>query len=632
MRIPKPTLHVTILTLFLTFILVTAGALTWYNYSENTEAAQKIAEQLLSEVNDEVTGRIEYLYRSTCRTANELAELPILAVKPEFISHPAQWLIAERLLGRPHLYSAYVGYADGEFFQVIAMHDNPLRQRLQAPQSAVLAFRRVFKRPLDGRRVELWQFYDEERRLVGSRGLRFSSYDPTTRPWFRLAIDTEGVVRTPYYIFTSTNSLGLTFAHRFDANVPGVVGVDISLDSLSKYFRDQHVGRSGYVFMFDKDLKMSAHPDMGKILFMAEPQQTIVRLSLKDQTDRLMVALTKRLERWDGKDSLVLDVDGDKHLVHLDPFEDDTLQGQFLAVTAPLSDFTAHMDRTRERSLLGAALIILIAVPIAAYNAWLMSTSLKRLAGEADKIRHFKLDSTVRVRSHIAEIAELSKAIKAMQTTLSSFGRYVPKALVEQLLLARMVPELGGERREATLLFSDIADFTTISESMEAEKLMLSVSEYLQQVSAVILQHDGTIDKYIGDAVMAFWNSPMEQEDHAKLACAAALGARDASEELNRKWKGEGHPVMYTRFGLHTGNPIIGNIGSDDRMNYTAMGASVNLASRLEGLNKYYNTQILASRTVVDRAGDDFVFRPVGKVMPKGTGTAWTCSRPSSEP
>ena len=467
--------------------------------------------------------------------------------------------------------------------------------------------------------MELWQFFDEERRLVGSRGLHYSSYDPTTRPWFRRAIDTEGIIRTPFYIFTSTNSLGLTFAHRFDANVPGVIGVDISLTSLSKYFKDQRVGRSGYVFMFDRNLKMTAHPDMGKILFMAEPQQTIVRLSLKDQTDQVITALTKRLEHWDGEESLVLDVGESKHLVHLAPFLDDSLEGQFLAITAPLSDFTAHMDRTRKNSLLGAALIILIAIPIAAYNAWLMSSSLKKLAGEADKIRHFKLDSKERVRSHIAEISALSKAIKAMQSSLNSFGRYVPKALVEQLLLARMVPKLGGERREATLLFSDIADFTTISESMEAEKLMLSVSEYLQEISFVILEYDGTIDKYIGDAVMAFWNSPTEQEDHAQLACAAALGARDASEELNRRWEAEGHPVMYTRFGLHTGHPIIGNIGSDDRMNFTAMGASVNLASRLEGLNKYYGTQILASQTVVDQAGDGFVFRAVGKVVAKGT-------------
>jgi adenylate cyclase len=345
-----------------------------------------------------------------------------------------------------------------------------------------------------------------------------------------------------------------------------------------------------------------------------------VRLSLGDLHDPVMIALKERMQGWDGKKfRMIIHANSKSYLIHVDPVSDGLMDEQYLAVAAPLKDFTGKMDKTREQSLLFAVVIILLAVPLAVYNARLMSKPLNTLAVEADKIRHFDLDSRVDVQSHIAEIAGLSKAVKAMQMSLSSFGRYVPKTLVERLLLAGKSPELGGERREATLLFTDIADFTTISESMGAEELMLTVSEYLQEVGSVIISHGGTIDKYIGDSIMAFWNAPNSQENHAALACEAALQACAVSEAINARWELQGKPVMHTRFGLHTGRPVIGNVGSDDRMNYTAMGAAVNLASRLEGLNKYYGTQILVSEAVKEQAGEDFMFRPVGKVLPKGT-------------
>ena len=620
----RPTLNITILTLFLSFLFFTAGSLTWYNYVKNSEAAIEIANDLLSKVSEQIAGRIETLYDSTMGMANEVSELSDLAAKPEFMTHPAQWFLAETLQANLHIYSVYIGYTDGEFYQVISFPEEKsgLRQQLSAPDSAHFAVRRVFERPLDGRRVELWQFFDEERRLVGSRGMRFSGFDPRERPWFRQAIDQEGIVNTDFYIFQSTGSMGVTFARRFDGDVQGVFGVDLTLAGLCDYFASLKVGKTGFVLMFNKDLLITAHPDPNKIFVATETPEgrKDVRVSLKDMHDPLMAALARKIEGWKGtEENLVLDADGVRYLAHVGRVANPHMQTQYLAVLAPQSDFTGKIDSTREKSLLFAAAIILLAIPIAVYNARLISNPLKILAKEADKIRHFNLDSTVEVHSRIVEVADLSKAVKAMQTSLASFGRYVPNSLVRKLLANRECPALGGERRAATILFTDIADFTTISESMEAESLMLMISDYLQEVGSVILREGGTIDKYIGDAIMSFWNAPERQDDHAALACGAALDARRASESLNDRLRARDLPVLHTRFGVHTGNPIIGNVGSQDRMNYTAMGASVNLASRLEGLNKYYGTQILVSQTTRDQAGGAFIFRPVGKVMPKGT-------------
>lgn len=623
MTFRKPTLHVTILTLFLSFLFVTAGSLTYYNYRENSKAATEIAQELLLEVSEKASNRVETLFESTIMLTNEVAELSNLGAKPDFMTHPSKWFLAETLLARPNIYSVYIGYADGEFFQIIALPEDEkkLAQSFGAPPKASMAVRHIFRRPLDGRRVELWQFYDEERRIVGSRTVGASQYDPRERPWFHKAAGAEGVISTDFYIFESTSSMGITFARRFDGAVPGVFGVDITLDGMSEFFSEQEVGQSGYVFMFDERLLITAHPDPSQVLVMTETPKgrQKVHLSLKDLHDPLMPVLVDTLKEGGGTNrSLCLEAGGVDYLVRLDSLKENLSDTQFLAVIAPLSDFTGNMDRTRERSLIFAAVIILLAIPIAIFNSRMMSRPLHLLAVAADRIRHFNLDSPVKVQSHIAEIDDLSKAVKAMQSSLSSFGRYVPKTLVKRMLLEGTDPKLGGARREATMLFTDIADFTTISEGMEGEELMLAVSDYLQEISWVILEYGGTIDKYIGDAVMAFWNAPVRQENHAELACNAALHARDVSEALNAKWREAGRPVMFTRFGLHTGEPIIGNVGSDDRMNYTAMGAPVNIASRLEGLNKYYGTQILASETVVAAVGDKFTFRSVGKVLPKG--------------
>lgn len=622
---PRPTLHISILTLFVFIILISMGTLTWLNYKENSKAALEIAEQLLTEVNGKVLERVNYMFGETFRLAHEAPELSFLANKPEFMRHDAQWFLAESLLQQPHIYSAYIGYADGDFYQIISLrHANEsVRSALGADDKAELAVRSIFRRPGDGRRIELWQFLDGERRLVGSRVEKIAQFNPCGRPWFKMAIGVEGVTQTPFYIFSSTGSMGLTVARRFDGPVPGVFGVDITLDELSSFFAQQKVGRNGLVFMFDSMGFLTAHPDPEMTFY---PREVVMgqppsQASLASTGDPLLFSLWESLESnlVSGDSKRVLDVNGESYLMHITPVSDERLGDQYIAVAAPVGDFTKSVDRVREQSLYFSLAIVMMTIPIAMYMSRTLSGPLKKLANEADEIRKFNLELPVDVKSRIAEIHDLNKAVKTMKSSLSTFGRYVPRTLVRQLLLSKLAPDLGGERREATLLFSDIADFTTISESMQPEELMLKVSEYLQEIGSVILEKEGTIDKFIGDAVMAFWNAPDRQENHVELACEAALLASRASEALNEKWQALGMPAMHTRFGLHTGDAIIGNVGSEDRMNYTALGASVNLASRLEGLNKYYGTRILVSEPVVKQAGDRFLFRPVGKVIPKGT-------------
>lgn len=199
-----------------------------------------------------------------------------------------------------------------------------------------------------------------------------------------------------------------------------------------------------------------------------------------------------------------------------------------------------------------------------------------------------------------------------------AFGHYVSRSVVEQIIKNPGLLKLGGAKREITTFFSDIAGFTTLSEKMEPEALVTFLNEYLQAMTTIILENDGTLDKYEGDAIMAFWGAPLDDPAHATKACRAALACQHKLAELREKWAREGKPAIHVRIGLNTGDAVVGNMGSGDRFDYTAMGDNVNLASRLEGINKQYGTEILASRSTHLAAKNDFHWRDLDAIRVKG--------------
>jgi adenylate cyclase len=153
---------------------------------------------------------------------------------------------------------------------------------------------------------------------------------------------------------------------------------------------------------------------------------------------------------------------------------------------------------------------------------------------------------------------------------------------------------------------------------MRPSELSSHLSEYFNELTNIIMEHNGTVDKYIGDSIMAFWNAPVEIKDHAKVACQATLKIFQKVNELEKKWTAEGKPVFRTRIGVNTGDVVVGNMGSEQRLNYTVIGDPVNLASRLESLNKYYGSNILISQFTYEKCADDFEVRTLDYVLVKG--------------
>jgi adenylate cyclase len=224
-----------------------------------------------------------------------------------------------------------------------------------------------------------------------------------------------------------------------------------------------------------------------------------------------------------------------------------------------------------------------------------------------------------------------------MRKVVETFSSFVPKRLVQQLIETGTPLGLGGVRREVTILFTDVTDFTAITERANPERVMFYTSNYFGVLSEAIMATRGTIDKFIGDAVMAIWNAPAEDPEHVINGCTAILACQAATKELNLTFEREQWPAYKTRFGMHVGNVVVGNVGSADRMNYTVLGASVNLAARLEALNKIYGTTALVSAQIKERADAHFLFRSVDRISPKGFEEKFPifelrCSRATAEP
>ena len=207
--------------------------------------------------------------------------------------------------------------------------------------------------------------------------------------------------------------------------------------------------------------------------------------------------------------------------------------------------------------------------------------------------------------------------LKNKQQLISNFSQYVPPQLVRQLNAESQQVALDGEWKNLTVLFSDLQDFTMISEQLNPKQLNILLNEYFNDMTEIIFKHEGTIDKYIGDAIMCLWNAPLEQKNHAQQAVEASLAMHQSLVKLSKRFVARGWPKLYMGIGINTGRAHVGNLGSKYRVSYTAIGDAVNLASRLETLTRTYRLPIIISEYTAQQL-NNIVCRELDKVQVKG--------------
>jgi len=204
------------------------------------------------------------------------------------------------------------------------------------------------------------------------------------------------------------------------------------------------------------------------------------------------------------------------------------------------------------------------------------------------------------------------------RNTRRLFEKYLSPEVIEQFLEDPSHWELGGKTMEVTVMFADLEGFTPLSEKLTPQELVQFINHFLNEMSAIILAHGGTIDKYEGDLIMAFWGAPLPVEDHPLQACRAALRMQARMEALRQAWRAQEFPELKVRIGIHSGPAVVGNMGSDFHFNYTVMGDTVNLASRLEGANKEFGTYTMISAAIQEQVGGELACRYLGETAVKG--------------
>ena len=400
-----------------------------------------------------------------------------------------------------------------------------------------------------------------------------------------------------------------------NGKVLGVFGLDIDLDEISHFLENLKVGKNGVAFIFNEKNELVAYPDVSLTTKEENGQLRPVRV---EELGIASITSAFRECQQQGINKCVINSEGKKYIASFQDFPKSFKARWKVGVVAPVDDFIAGAKEEMRNSLLIFAVILIISISLAMLVSRGISRPIKLLTREANRIKNFQLDDKITIKSYIREIQVMSNAIAAMKSGLQAFRRYVPAELVRQLIATGEEASLGGHKRALTVFFSDIAGFTSIAEGLAPEELMLHLSEYFDELTQILSDQHGTVDKYIGDGIMAFWGAPVPDDKQAFHACNAALICQERLKDLNRKWADAGKSPLATRIGISTGETVVGNVGSRERINYTVMGDNVNLASRLEGVNKLYGTQIIVSRATYEAVEDKFWFRPLDIVAVKG--------------
>jgi adenylate cyclase len=292
-------------------------------------------------------------------------------------------------------------------------------------------------------------------------------------------------------------------------------------------------------------------------------------------------------------------------------------QDWVLAVVGSEDDYLGNLIQTRHQLLAAALLVMGTILLCGALTLRSVQRGLSRVIGATGRMRQFDFAPTP-TDAPFRDVRVVMESLEQAKTAMRAMGKYVPMDLVRDLYEMNREPALGGELRELSIMFTDIEGFTSVAEAIPPDRLALALGQYLQVMTAAIHDQGGTVDKFIGDGVMALWNAPRPCADHAAKASAAALACVAATRRLFASDDWKGLPPLRTRCGLNRDRVMVGHFGAPDRISYTALGDGVNLASRLEGLNKQYGTSIIVSQAIRDEAGNAFSFRLLDRVAVSG--------------
>jgi adenylate cyclase len=608
-------LRPSIVVLFVAMVLPVFAAAIWVGYVSNDRMARDTADKTVERSRLETIAQTEALLNpiaSLVRVSSRLA-----AAQPDFYrSEKALAPMLEVLGHSANISSVYVGFADGSYRMALRVPKGLKIQNKAPPEGSQFASR-VIDRRAGAKTQDHYAFLDAKQGTLGDLAVP-AAYDPRVRPWFKDAVEKKDLVTSNPYIYATTGLPGITIAMPFYAGgqLAGVLAVDILLDSLSQYLKTRPVSAHSISLIVDDDGLIVAHPDTQQAL-KREASGGLTRVRLSELADPLpALAFAMRAEK--KRNQFGFTHGGEEYVAMFSPFPPEFGKAWEVAIVAPLDDFVGASKSNNQKLLVFGLGAIALQVLLIYFLSKRIARPLEQLAAQLAEVQNFRPPTREPVTSPVREIASLARAVDTLQSAIGAFSAFVPRELVKQLVGPGGQLALGGRSRFLTVMFTDLESFSTWAEATPAQELLTRVSAYFEVVTRAVNQESGTLDKFIGDGVMAFWGAPAELEDHSFRSCVAAVRIQQRMKELNARWAEQGLAPLQVRIGIHSDAVLVGNMGSMERMSYTVMGDGVNIAARLEGTNKEFGTRICVSHAVFREAGERLWLRRIGVVTVKG--------------
>ncbi|KRR02722.1 hypothetical protein CQ12_06485 [Bradyrhizobium jicamae] len=615
----RPRLSVVMSALFVGLSIPILIFILAYNHQKNSEAIIAMLQEQVGKSRSATIESIENLMRSVGGVLGLLAESA--AAQPAFFrSEDSRDALYRVLTSSSQIDAAYVSFEDGYHRVVTRIDADRKRSDPQIPASANWhsSYIDAISTGPDRRRHRT--FYDIWPNVVGQYSAR-SSLDIRNLPGYAAARESRALHVTAPSINPDTGYPVISARYpiyRSDDEFLGCASVNITFDVLSRYLSMQRPSRDSVTIIADPtDGKMIASSEREKVVKVAGRSLQIATLANVDNAD---VREAYRLHVQTNRDDFVFTSprDGRELSASFARFPESFGSPWQSVIVTPTDDFVGQLRATNQKIVLTIIALIVLEMGLIFALARRLTRPLERVMQELEAIEDLSFEKRRGRSSRIREIAQLQTATNLLRNSLQSFSSFAPVEVVRELVKSGIPLSLGVEKRRLTVFFSDIENFSSYAEQSDPDLLLEQVSTYFDIVSRAIAEEGGTVDKFIGDGVMAFWGAPMDLPAPALHACRGALRSVRRLEAVNAAWTARGLPTFRMRIGLNTGNVLVGNVGSADRFSYTAMGDGVNVASRLEGMNKEFGTTICLSDSVVDACGGEILVRPLCRIMVKG--------------
>lgn len=643
-------LRISISTLFLCLILPSSAIFVYYVYQTNYEIYKKNAVELIishnSQTANHLVALLDPISDSLLALAKQLRDDSSLFETNRF--HDTMLL---HLDNNPNLVSIFTASDRGSFHQVQRMGDSMVIDNRVSPAKAKYNFwvadrsAAAFNLPKaigqgdadkDAARPDkakalpavnsVFSFY-ENRDVLLEQFVVSNNYDPRERPFYKemvanvlkaSEIERERLVMSEEpYISTSTKrpTINISAPVIIKNKIRGMVGESFELDTISSFLKSIQFSKNSVTYIIDSqgNIIVATGPDAEhRILENALVKRNLTESKLDATRQAFGQRKANNELRFEFQDPITKKL----YLAHFSYFPNGFNSDWEVFTLAPVGDFMEGLNDINRNLIFYVGLACLLLVILTYILSRTISRPIEILTNEIRNLLDFKPQPVV--RSNILEIKILSSTVKKLRSTLHAFTSYVPRDLVKDLLKSGNTITLGGESRYLTIMFTDLQDFSSISEVTPTRSLLKCVSAYLELVTYAVKEESGTVDKFIGDSVMAFWGAPLFDQNHAYHACVTAVKSQRRMALLNQRLVSEGLPPLTVRIGIHSDAVLVGNIGSPERMSYTVMGDGVNIASRLEGINKEFGTRTCISLATFKEAGERLWTRPIDVITVKG--------------